>query len=239
MIIGPQVAFVDDIENQITPLKNILQDLNTGTVFYDARPELAAFPAKPVESVKLLFLDLYYKADFDAEISAQWVSKIIPQNARYYLVIWSKDTHHKDDLLNTLNMIDLPPTYVEAWQKTDFPANFNFENMVTGLIKKISDEEAIQGEIIYGEIVDIEDDGVLINCCINTEKPTFQVRRFDTDLLAKVTKLEIGTYVRIHLYTKPGSRLVDIFEETKDLKNLFDTPDFFKGLEGNAFFIEN
>jgi len=128
---------------------------------------------------------------------------------------------------------------VEAWQKTDFPADFNFENMVTGLIKKISDEEAIQGEIIYGEIVDIEDDGVLINCCINTEKPTFQVRRFDTDLLAKVTKLEIGTYVRIHLYTKPGSRLVDIFEETKDLKNLFDTPDFFKGLEGNAFFIEN
>ncbi|MFC0513110.1 hypothetical protein ACFFGT_02825 [Mucilaginibacter angelicae] len=238
MIIGPQVAFVDDIENQITPLKNILQDLNTGTIFFDARPELAAFPVKPVESVKLIFLDLYYKADFDAEIPAQWVSTIIPKNARYYLVIWSKDTHHRDDLLSVLNQIDVPPTYVEAWQKTDFPPDFNFKGKVTDLIKKISDEETINGEVIYGEIVDVEDDGVLINCCINTEKPTYQVRRFDMDLLAKVTKLEIGTYVRIHLYTKPGSRLVDIFEETKDLKTLFDTPDFFRGLEGNAFFIE-
>jgi len=34
MLIGPQVAFVDDIEHEITPLEEALRKRHAGTVFF-------------------------------------------------------------------------------------------------------------------------------------------------------------------------------------------------------------
>ena len=239
MLIGPQVAFVDDIESEIKPLDKVLKELNTGTVFFDATPARNKFPAKPLETVKLLFLDLYYAPKFDATLSAQWVQSIIAPNTKYTLVIWSKDTHQKDELLEILDEIELTPAQTVAWQKTDFDlAKHSFTTMVNDLIGNIADEKLIEEDILYGEILEINDDGVIINCRLNDAKPTFQVRRFDKGLLANVQNLNVGTIVRIHIYTKPGARLIDIFEEKKDKSELFEQPDFFKGLEGNSFFTE-
>lgn len=240
MLFGPQVAFVDDIESEIRPLKTVLQALNTGTVFFDATPDRNMFPEKPLDTVKLLFLDLYYKPQFDAMLSAQWVQSIIVPNTRYSLVIWSKDTHQIDELLEILDRIELVPTYVVAWQKTNFDLQkHKFDEMIGKLILDISEEELLEEDILFGEILELsEDGGVIINCRLNDEQPTFQVRRFDRSLLAQIKNIGVGIYVRIHIYTKPGSRLIDIFEEKIDKSALFEQPDFFKGLEGNSFFIQ-
>ncbi len=239
MVIGPQVAFVDDVESEIRPLDNVIKGLNAGTVFFDASPARNKYPEKPLETVQLLFLDLYYTAKFDPFISAQWVQSIIAPNTKYTLVIWSKDTHEKDQLLNVLDEIELTPDHTEIWQKTDYDLpKHNFSPMITELISSISKEGAIEEDILYGEILDVSDDGIIINCRLNDEHPTFQTRRFDKGLLANIENLTIGTIVRIHIYTKPGARLIDIFEERKDKSDLFIQPDFFKGLEGNAFFTK-
>ncbi|PYF74349.1 hypothetical protein [Pedobacter nutrimenti] len=237
MNIGPQVAFVDDVEQQIAPLNKVLKHLHTGTIYFNAKPDQNSFPPEPIESVNILFLDLYYKATFDAELSAQWVESIIPPNKKYVLVVWSKDTHHQEELIRLLNEIDLMPEYIEAWQKTDYDlSSHDFTNKIKDLIRKVSNKNKITEEIIFGEIVELEDDGVLINCRLNDERPTFQVRKFDLELLANIEDMNIGTHVRIRIYTKPGARLIDIFEEHKDRRNLFPAQDFFGGLEGGSFF---
>jgi len=207
--------------------------------FFDASPVSSKFPEKPLETVKILFLDLYYKAQFDAELSAQWVQSIISPFSDYTLVIWSKDTHQKDELLTILDYIDLTPAHVETWQKTEFDLdNHNFSNNVEQLITSISGESYYEEDVLFGEVINVNVDGVFINCRLNDEKPTFQVRKFDPKLLGNVEKIEPGVFVRIHIYSKPGARRIDVFEEKKDRSELFEQPDFFKDIDGNAFFIE-
>jgi hypothetical protein len=208
-------------------------------VFFNATPHQNKFPEKPIETVKLLFLDLYYKADFDPELSAQWVQSIIPPNTEYVLVIWSKDTHKKDALLEILDYLELKPTYVEAWQKTDFDLkNHNFDENVNSLLATVSGEPYYVEDVLFGEVIDVTDEGVFINCRLNDQHPTYQVRKFDWKLLENIENIKRGVVVRIHICSKPGARRIDVFEEKKDRSVFFEQPDFFKGLEGNAFFIE-
>ncbi len=238
--IGPQVAFVDDIESQIKPLNKVLtSDIHAGTIFFDASPELNRFPEKPLETVKLLFLDLHYKGPFDAYLSAQWVTRIIPPNTKYSLIIWSKDTDRKDELLNVLKENDLLPAYIDAWQKTDYDLKADdFSGKIKQLIEDISYEEIIDEEIVLGEIIDIEEDGLLVNCLLDEKHPTFQVRKFDTGLFGNID-IKKGGFVKICINTQPGTRKIEIFNEVSNLSDRFKVPDFFKGLEGTAFFIED
>jgi hypothetical protein len=240
MIIGPQVAFVDDKEEQIRPLEDAIQDLNAGTIYFDATPEAADYPSKPIETIELIFLDLYYKKDFDAYASAQWVEKIIPENAQYSLIIWSKDVDVTEELLDILATINRTPVYIEKWQKTDFDIQkFDFTKKIGDLISNISKDEHATQDVILGEIIEVEEFDVLIYCRIHNENPVYQMRQFDRELLGNVQNLVPGTYVRIIIYTRLMGRFIHIFEEKRDLTDLFSVPDYFKGLEGSAFFSQD
>ncbi len=236
MTIGPRVAFVDDVEAQIMPLDEAVRDLKAGSIFFNATPEYAVFPDAPLDTVKLLFLDLYYKKEFDAEMSANWVRKIIPVDTPYELIIWSKDTDEAVQLLPILEKIHLTPSKVDYWQKNEYTDIEKLKAKVYDLTKQIPNYEQITQEDFIGEVLDIEDDGVLINCNLKFGHPVFQVRKFDLDLLSKVHDLKPGKFVKIIVYTKPGARLVDIIEDREDRQHLFQIPDYFKGLEGSLFF---
>jgi len=238
MTIGPRVAFVDDIEEQIAPLDEAVRDLKAGSIFFNANPELAVYPDSPLDTVKLLFLDLFYKKEFDAEMSANWVKKIIPKNTPYELVIWSKDTDEAAKLLPILEKIHLTPSKVDLWQKNKHTQIDELKTKVQEITKLIPNYEQITQEDFIGEILEIEEDGVLINCNLRPGKPAFQVRKFDLELLSKVHNLKPGNFVRIVVYSKPGARLVDIIEDRQDRQDLFQVPDYFKGLEGSPFFKE-
>ena len=77
---------------------------------------------------------------------------------------------------------------------------------------------------------------MLVNCNLKIGFPVFQVRKFDLDLLSKVNGLKPGKFVKIMIYSKPGSRLIDIIEDRQDRQEIFQVPDYFKGLEGSPFF---
>ena len=87
MTVGPRVAFVDDIESQITSLDEAVRDMKAGSIYFNANPEYAVYPDAPLDTVKLLFLDLYYSKDFDAEVSFMtsaigWVRRNITSRSR-------------------------------------------------------------------------------------------------------------------------------------------------------------
>jgi len=239
MILGPQVAFIDDEENQIIPLEKAINNFNTGSIFVNASPESKNYPPKPIESIKLLFLDLHYGAiKFDPYISAEWVSRIIAPNTKYILIIWSKDTDKKEKLLAVLAETQLYPTYIEAWQKTEFNfETFDFNSKIDQLIRSTSDNKKI-ANIIYGQILEIEEDGILINCLLDLKKSTFQVRKFDHELFNGIKDLEIGSFIRISISTELGTRQIEVFKEVKDLSQKFLAIDYFEGLKDTAFFIE-
>jgi hypothetical protein len=237
MSVGPRVAFVDDIESQITELDAVVRDLQAGSIFFNANPEFAVFPETPIETVKLLFLDLYYTKEFQPEISAQWVKSIIPKKSNYELVIWSRDTDEVDRLFPILEKIELKPTSVEVWQKSTTKPE-EIRSRINELTLKLPNYEKIKQEDFYGEIIEVGDDGVLINCKINIEPAVFQVRKFDLDLVSNIANLVNGTFVKIITYTGSGARLIGVFEERQDRSEIFVIEDFFKGLQGGAFFLE-
>ncbi len=237
-MIGPQIAFVDDIQGDIALLENAAQTLHAGTIYFNAAPESSEFPDKPLETVEVLFLDLYYSSSFDAEVSAQWVESIIAPNSNYTLIVWSKDTHEVNQLLRVLDGLDLTPAHFEAWQKTDFDLKkTDFTEKISHLFSSISNKAPYTVDRIWGQVIEVHPNEVYINCLLNEQQPTFQQRRFDTKLLGNLENLEPGMFVKIIIYSKPGARRIDILEEKKDLTQLFEQPDFFKGLEGNSFFI--
>lgn len=239
MLFGPQVAFVDDIKSQIEPLESAVQELHTGSIYFDATPSKNNFPTFPLETVEILFLDLFYKKDFDADLSAQWVKSIIPERSKYTLVVWSNDTDEVQELLDILDEINLTPASYYLWQKTDYDLQKeNFRKKIEELITEVSYGNRFSHEFYVGEVIEIEEESVLVNCRISQDPVVYQVRRFDIDLLANIENLEIGKYLIINTYTKPGARLIDVFEIKKDLKKEFEVQDFFKGLEGGSFFID-
>lgn len=240
MEIGPQVAFVDDIQLQIEPLENVINDLHAGSIFFNATPEASNFPPKPIESIQLLFLDLHYGTiKFDPYRCAQWVTSIVPPNTKYTLIVWSKDTHEKDSLLAVLAELDFYPTYFDAWQKTDYDLKkFNFESKIKELIASISGTKK-STDILFGQIMDIEEDGYLINCLLNLKNPTFQVRKFDNELFENLHDLQAGNFVKISISTEPGIRKIEVFKEVNDLSEKFLTIDYFEELKDTAFFIDD
>jgi hypothetical protein len=237
--IGAQIAFVDDVRLEIEGLEMVLaEEVHAGTIFFDATPENSIFPERPLNSVKLIFLDLFYGGKFEAYSSAQWVTTIIAPNTKYALVIWSKDTDMAKELLSVLEESGYLPAYTESWQKTDFNLEeHDFKPMVLKLLDDISDSKEIV-DIIFGEIIDIEEDGLLINCLLGTENPTFQVRKFDMELFQEID-LRVGGFVKICIKTQPGTRVIDVFEESNDLSEKFKIKDYFEHLKGSAFFNED
>jgi hypothetical protein len=234
----PQIAFVDDILEQIAPLNRVLtEEMNVRTVTYIASLEENNFPEKPLESVRLLFLDLYYANSFDAYICAEWVARIIPPNTKYALVIWSKDTDMEDEVMRVLRETDYLPVYQESWQKTDFDLKkFDFSEKIHELISNISvTKEKV--EVVFGEIIEIEEDGLLVNCLLDFNDPTFQLRKFDTELFEGINK-SLGSFVKICIRTQPGTRVIDVFEEPIDLSEKFRVRDYFADLKDTTFYTE-
>ena len=240
MIIGPQVAFVDDIPSQVKPLESSIDNIRAGSIFFNASPDMDNYPKEPIEGIQLLFLDLHYGTiGFDPYRSAEWVTRIIPKNTKYTLIIWSKDTHEKDSLLTILAQLDIYPTYFDAWQKTDYDLESdNFDTKVKELVISISGKKK-KMDVLFGQIEEIEEDGYLINCLLNLPEPTFQIRKFDMELFENLNDLEVGNFVKISISTEPGIRKIEVFKEINDLSEKFLTIDYFEGLKDTAFFIED
>ena len=116
----PNIVFIDDKIKEVEGIIDLYRKEGIGVKYYDADlAEGDTPPQTPFSNVNLIYLDLYYKDDFDLELCLGWIDSIIPKNSFYVLVIWSKDPHHKDEIIEGLSKINQLPFVTFCETKND------------------------------------------------------------------------------------------------------------------------
>jgi hypothetical protein len=137
----PNIVFIDDKIDQVDGIINLYRNEGIGVKYYNA--DIAdgdAPPQSPFSNVNLIYLDLYYKDDFDLELCLGWIDSIVPKNSFYVLVIWSKDPHHKDEIIKGLSKINQIPFITFCETKNDDYKNPDSSFKWTELKAKIDSE---------------------------------------------------------------------------------------------------
>lgn len=137
----PNIVFIDDKIDQVDGIINLYRNEGIGVKYYNADiAEGDSPPQSPFSNVNLIYLDLYYKDDFDLELCLGWIDSIVPKNSFYVLVIWSKDPHHKDEIIEGLSKINQIPFITFCETKNDDYKNPDSSFKWTELKAKIDSE---------------------------------------------------------------------------------------------------
>lgn len=144
----PNIIFIDDKKEQVNGIIQLYRNEGVGVKFYNA--DLVYGDSKPdthFSNVNLIYLDLYYKNDFDIDLCLGWIDSIIPKNSFYILVIWSKDTHHSDEIIDALEEIEKKPFATFSETKNEDYKNEEDSFKWSELKQKINSELANISEI--------------------------------------------------------------------------------------------
>lgn len=240
--LGPQVVIVDDQESEVTPIMSELSEMKVGYVYLNADITASDHPDKTIESVELVFLDLYYGDKFDATACAQWVLEIVPPGKPYVLIFWSKDPHLSEEVLKELEPLNLIPLRYFSLTKNDFLNNSSGDqrNSIVGEIENLLSATKVVEDVFYGKVLQKESDHVLIYCLLDEENRFFQTRRFDLGLFTGFLDVEVGEFLTITIVTEPGIRQVHFAENhMPETQKLFsEIPDHFSDLDSNHPFMK-
>lgn len=237
----PKVLLIDDVEAEISDIRDALNQRNIITEFVNASPEKLTEREHQLESVELIFLDLYFNTGFNAQIApdicVQIVKQAIKEGKEYYLVIWSKDADEAQEVLNLLEHYGVSPVKTLIRKKGDYQVGkhkYDIDRLFEELNSEFSDITATVEEI-DGQILDLQDDCVIIDCLLDHDSKTFQKRRFEILPFKNIKNLNTGNFITIRIITKPGSKLYEFYNNSKNLKNLFSKEDLFDGIDENSF----
>ena len=240
---GPDIVVIDDTEREVKSLLKALGEkgINTEYIKVDIAGNMPEH--EPINSFKLMFLDLNYNtgigSTFDAEYCAELVSRIVPKEKQYYLVTWTKDADKTEDVIEALKEYNVAPVKYSSKLKENYRTGNDTYN-IDVLLEELNQEfnRVIQFDEFYGEIIEFDENSVLINCLLNEEKGVYQIRKFDLIPFDDYINLQVGGIILIRSTTKPGSRLFEFFSESEDKKDLFKKPNYFEGLDNSRFFTE-
>lgn len=238
----PKVLLIDDVEAEISDIQTALNERNIITEFVNASPDEIKKRENQLESVELIFLDLYFNTRFNAQISSETCVQIIKQAIKegkeYYLVIWSKDADEAGEVLDLLEHYGVSPIKTIIRKKGDYEIGkhkYDIERLFEELDHEFSNV-TVNIEEIDGQILDIQEDCVIIDCLLDKEKEIIQKRRFDILPFANIKNLKEGNFITIKIITKPGSKLYEFYSNnSKHLSKLFSKDHFFDGIDENSF----
>ncbi len=236
----PQVAIIDDVQSEVRPIIDKLREHSISARFFDASPENLEQPEQPIQSIELIFLDLHYNtnfnnSDFQPELCAQIIESIVPPGKRYVLVVWTRDPDKADQVIEVLRILDLLPVKTIVKSKNDFLLGSDID--VERLLAEIDAEITRITDVIMfdGEIIDIEEDSVIIDCLMDKEGKKFQLRRFDRRPLEGVVDLDRGKYITITVTTKPGSTTFEFSKAAGDPSALFSKAGYMHDIDERLF----
>lgn len=236
---GPAVVMLDDIEKEILSIQAVLKIKEIDCEFIKLDITGDSSGLREIPNVRLIFLDLHYDNRFDSELCVEYISRILPEEKQYYLVIWTKDPDRGSEVIEKLKQYNLMPVdHVikhkhKYWEKD---SEFNANKLLDEIERDFQQATDIQR--FYGQVINIEEDHVLINCLVEEEPPVFQVRRFDRELFRDYIEIAKQIYLSIVITTKPGSRVFEFYNEPTSLAEKFTRPDYFQDL-GDISFLDD
>lgn len=241
-LIGPQVAIIDNNEDEIKSIEIMLHELNIGSQFFEVDYVEPIYPKQPINTIQLVFLDLFYNdnsLDFEPYACIDWLKAIVPVGIKYILVVWSNDGHRTEELIEVMKATDTPMPYlVETSPKGKYQNGqneYDIKRLLEDLNNEFIGKYNITSQEFYGQIIEIEKNNVLINCLINVEPAVFEVRRFDIKPFQGLLTPEKGMFLTIKITNKPGSKIFDFSVESNDLSELFKKSDDFEDIEDVSF----
>jgi hypothetical protein len=241
-----EVVLFDDNHAEIAQIGDTLSALNVRYKEYDPTEWKVIKQIKSNQSVKVIFLDLHFggaglKA-FDPDQPAGLVNSIVPDKQDnvshpYFLVIWTMDTDDAMSVLNVLHRMGKSPVGHLAAQKNRYLVGNQlydikrlFKNIPKGFLEAPKMVDTVQGQII-----DVQDDHVLVNCRMSEEKAIFQVRRFDKGPFKGVVTLDKNVFVRIDIGTENGKRTIEFSQINDDISKSFVKDEMFEEFRDSPF----
>lgn len=238
-----QVALIDDNHNDISP---ILDALSQRDISFEEFNPTQVGQAHLLNSVRVIFLDLFYGqnaiTNLDEEIPASWIDAIVPDSVgaethQYFLVIWSRDTDYAIRVLNVLHKLGKPPVGHLSAQKDHYridDTRYNVKQLLDNIPEAYFPIRKSL-ETIKGQIIDVDNDNVLINCRMSEKKSIFQVRRFDREPLEGVVPIEKNVFVQIDIETENGKRTIEFSQIEDDIRDMFVKDELFDEFRNSPF----
>lgn len=140
----PKVVIVDDKYDEISGIIEYYQKSGTGIKYYNANlTDSDPKPSTHLSDLNLIFLDVHFTenlSDYDPTHCAAWIDSLIPENSFYILVLWSKETDKKDEILKELKTINKVPFLFFTEQKTDYQTenSWDFEKLNDSINTKLN-----------------------------------------------------------------------------------------------------
>ena len=141
----PCIAVVDDKIEEVKGILEKYQNEGIGIKYFNAH--LIDPDPKPIihfSNLNLIFLDVHFTdniADYDPTHCAAWIDSLLPEKSFYILVLWSKETDKKDDILEELKKIKKEPFLFFTEQKTDYQTanGWDFQKLSESINLKLAD----------------------------------------------------------------------------------------------------
>lgn len=141
----PRVAIIDDKFEEINGILEQYQNEGVGIKYFNSH--LIDPDPKPTihySNLNLVFLDVHFTEntdDYDPTHCAAWIDSLLPENSFYILVLWSKETDKKDEILAELKLIKKEPFLFFTEQKTDYQTNdsWNFQKLKESINLKLAE----------------------------------------------------------------------------------------------------
>lgn len=96
---------------------------------------------------------------------------------------------------------------------------------------------AIVPEVVYGQILEIDKDSVILRCLVDEDGNLFQKRRFDRQFFEKAVNLAINQLVEVKVYIRQGEvKFTFANSNRQDLTEKFAPKDYFSEFEGSILF---
>ncbi|MGF1872446.1 hypothetical protein [Photobacterium indicum] len=208
----PNIIIIDDKKEEVAGILHRYQTEGVGTKFFNADiVDGDEKPDSPYSNVNLIFLDLYYQDDFDVELCTGWIEEVIPENSFYVLVIWSKDTQHKEAVLEDLKKINRKPYLCLAKQKTDYNCSatrsYDFDKLYSDIQSKIDEHPELEELALWKKSVQNSSNIVLGHLSLS---------EIEGALKTKLQKIIVG---------HGGSSYISAEESSQKREVLFDALD--------------
>lgn len=234
-LFGPKVAIVDDRPEEVAAIIDFMEENKVGYQYFNADIIENNYPLTTIDSVELVFLDLYYSSKFDPYQCAQWIDHIIPSKQLYELVVWSKDSDKTNEVLDVLTDIEKTPRLVLTKQKNNFQDAEGISRLIAEIKEDFQENKQLIEEFI-AEIIEVSEDFVVLNCLLDKKTEFYQIRRFEISPLLHFTNLKTGTFLIVRITTEPGERKFEFIEDFSDHSRLFEQKNIFLKFKDSPLF---